>query len=162
MAEFPLNIVDTVATRINEVLSPAVPPLLRPLRPNDPNNSIGIIPVDWTPVPNSVLMGGGPPVPTLQTYNFRIHLLIKHTDEQLGRRAYAEASKKLRVMLYHDPTLQVALGELVEVESNRTERFMRSGIRNQRFLNNELSGQFIFLSATEYWAETQTDHTGGF
>jgi hypothetical protein len=64
-------------------------------------------------------------------------------------------------MLYHDRDLAVALGQLAESESTRIERYKRLGIRQQRFLNNELNGKFIFLSSTELWVETETIDSGG-
>lgn len=161
MSEFPNNIVDELVTRTTAVLTDLTGPVLRrPLRPTDPERSVGIFPVDWNAVEGQMQMGNVGP--SLQTYSFRIHLLVKNSNEEEGRALYANDSKKLRTMLYHDQTLKVALGSLTEVVINdHTERLQRWGIRSQRFLNNELSGQFLFLSSTDFWAETQNDHTGG-
>lgn len=158
--DFPLNVTDVIKAAIDANLAPDVETVFRPLRTNDPNNSYGIFPVDWGGNQETILMGG-PPVPALQRYNYRIHQMMKYGDEQEGRAAFSVAAKKLRVMLYHDRDLAVALGQLAESESSRTERYKRLGIRQQRFLNNELNKQFIFLSATELWVETETIDSGG-
>lgn len=153
--EFPLNVIDV----LKEVLVTKLPPdeytiLRRPLRPADPNNSIGLFPNDWAPIPGSREMGflGD----TLGTYGVRIHLLVKAANEEDGRAQYAIRAKKLRTILAHDADLHVRLGELTEVDDSTRERLTRYGIRNQRFLNNELSGQFLFLATTEFWIETET------
>jgi len=109
--------------------------------------------VDWTPDPNSAQMGQMENV--LNTYLIRIQNLVKHTDEEEGRNLYVLDAKMVRVILYRDSALRVRLGSLDETIMGTQERFKRMGIRNQRFLNNELSGQFVFLATTDLWVETE-------
>ena len=153
--DFPLNVVDVIQTTLKEKLPRSEYVILRrPLRTADPNNSIGLFPNDWMPREGSREMGfiGD----TLGVYSVRIHLLVKVGNEEEGRAQYAVRAKKLRTILAHDADLHVRLGGLAEVDDSTQERLRRYGVRNQRFLNNELSGQFLFLATTEFWVETET------
>lgn len=158
-----MNIVDVLRDRIDEKLlvNSGTTALLRPLDPTDPAFSIGLFPFDWTPDDDSQEIGGGG-VPTLQKYFIKIQLMIKSSDKEEGRAIYANESKKLRVMLYHDRALGIALQSLREQSSEHVEHFKRARIQRQRFLNNELQGRFIFLSATDIWVETENRTLGGF
>lgn len=161
--EFPMNIVDILRDRVNDRLleGSGAECILRPLTPSDPNFSIGVFPFDWLPEEDSQEIGGGG-VPTLQRYFIKIHLMVKSADPEEGRAIYANESKKLRLMLYHDRALGIALSQLREQSSEHVEQFKRARIQRQRFLNNELQGRFIFLSATDIWVETENRNLGGF
>lgn len=151
---FPMNIVEVLHDYMKAELDESFTVLKRPLRTQDPNLSVGIFPNDWVPVANSREMGFAGD--TLSTHLVRVHLLIKAGEEQAGRYLSGIHAKKLRTMLAHDADLQLRLGQLSEVSGSIKERAQRFGVRNQRFLNNELTGQFIFLATTEFWVETET------
>lgn len=157
MTAFPMATVEIVHERFAELMRDRVI-LDRRLRPSDPARSIGIFPVDWSPVRNSMEIGGPnrPPEPTLQTYQYRIQSLVKHTDEIEGRALYALDAKFVLAILYRDQDLRVRLTTVQETLLGSVERVQRFGVNSQRYLNNELSGQFIYLATTEFWVETET------
>ena len=153
--DFPMNIVDTLRDGLVDAMKGYEETIVgRPLRPADANQSIGIFPVDWMPREDSYEIGGYGP--TLASYTIRLQLLVKHTDEEEGRAQYAIDTKKLRAILYRDTSLRLRLSQLSEVAFDSLERVKRTGVRNQRYLNNEIQGTFLFLATTELWTETET------
>jgi hypothetical protein len=172
MAGFPENVMDEIAVSMAQYMPDsivveadplAVPPVVevtepvpivrRPLRYVDPARTIGLHAVDWTPEAGSAVMGQEEP--QLARYLIRIQNLIKAGDEDEGRSLYVIDAKMIRAILYRDTALRVRCGELSEELLDTLERFKKFGVRNQRFLNNELSGQFVFLATTELWVETE-------
>jgi hypothetical protein len=157
VADFPMNVLETVTSRMELLLPDFDAFLARPLRPSDPARSFGMFPVDWMPRDESWEMSGFGP--TLSRYLFRVQVLVKHTDELEGRATYAEDAKNVRLILHRDVPLRTQLASLNETSLGGIERLQRFGIRNQRYLNNELQGQFIYLASTEFWVETETIQT---
>ena len=158
MPGFPENIIDVLADEIGLQMKGLDAVLKRPLKPIDPDITIGIFTVDWEPSLPSAEMGGGLRTygPTLGAYQFRIQYLIKHGDEEEGRTLYALGTKNLRSILAGASDLRVRLGELDEVSLGLHERVQRFGVRNQKFLNNEIQGTFMYLSSTDFWVETES------
>lgn len=153
--DFPMNIVNELISHFKDTMKGYEEGIVaRPLRPADPRLSIGVFPDDWMPREDSYEIGGFGP--TLSTYVLRIHLLVKHTNEVEGRQLYAVDAKKLRAILYRDNDLRLRLAQLSEVSLGQVERVQRMGVRNQRYLNNEVSGTFLFLATTTFWVETET------
>jgi hypothetical protein len=155
MAGFPINVIDVLHARFKELIGLDIEIIDRPLRYTDPSRSVGLFAVDWVPVEGSYEIGKGFE-PTLARYNYRIQALVKHTDEEEGRALYASDSKIIKAILYRDAQLVQRLTELQETNFGSIERAKRWGVRAQRFLNNELQGQFIYLATTELWLEAET------
>lgn len=132
----------------------------RQLRPNDADLAIGVFPVDWLPVEDSYEMAGrltgAPWEPTLSRYTFRLQVMVKDTDDEQGRRRYGIEAKNLRSILYRDQELPVRLRALKETDLESVEQVKRYGIRNQRYLNNEMQGIWLYLAVTDLWIETET------
>lgn len=127
----------------------------RPLRPSDPKVSLGVFAANWQP--DEYEMGNPSPAePTLQTYQYAIQVLVKHSEEQAGRALHGLVSKSVRSMLYRDQDVRLALSQLTETSLGVLERFQRCGVRQQRFANNEIDGQFLFLSTAEFWVQTES------
>lgn len=124
----------------------------RPLRHTDPYVCIGVVATEW--VPDELEIGGTEP--TLSTYTIHIQAFAKHTDEQVGSLTHSLLTKSVRAMLYRDPALRVALGSLNESSLGITERAQRWGVRQQRYASNEIDGQFVFLSTTDFWLQTES------
>lgn len=125
----------------------------RPLRPSDPAASLGIFEVDWQPDDSEF----GAVFPTLSTYVWGLQVLVRHGDEQEGRALHSAITKSVRTMLDRDPDTRVALGQLNESPvGGGVERAQRWGVRTQRFANNEIDGQFVFLSTTDFWLQTES------
>jgi hypothetical protein len=154
---FPNNIVELVALR-TELLDSDLFVVKRPLRPTDPNQSVGITAVQWQPNERSREMLGATFAvqPTLSRYAVTVQAFIKDMDEVRGLNVHAVLSRMLRSMLYNDNTLRVALSQLSSTLNGATERSQQWGITQQRFLSNELSGEWLYLSILEFWLETET------
>ena len=151
---YPMNVVDEVAVSLEEYLDDEVVILKRPLRPSDPYRSVGIFPTTNDVVAGSLEIGGNGE-PTLQQYMYRIQNLCRHADEVLGRRQYAVDTKIIKTILYRDPALRLRLAALNDVSLGFQERFQKFTVGTQRYINNELNGQFMYLSVTEFSVETE-------
>lgn len=153
MADFPMAVIDVLHDRFKELLADR-DIVDRPLKPTDPARTVGMFPTDWVPDLESIELSSREP--TLGRYTYRIQTLVKHTSEEEGRALYAKDAKIIRAILYRDPQLVTRLTALQEVTLGAVERVKRWGVRNQKYLNNELQGQFIFLATTEMWLETES------
>jgi hypothetical protein len=127
----------------------------RPLRPTDPNMSIGIVALDWDPRDHEI----GQHDPAVQRYTYAVQSFAKNTDPAQGLLEHAILAKMVRTMLYRTESVRLALASLAETSLGHTERTQRWGVRQQRFASNESESQFLYLSTTEVWLETES--TGG-
>lgn len=163
---FPNNAVDLIALRAN-FLDPdhatdpdAIRVFKRPLRETDPQQSIGVFAAQWNPDEESYELLGGPTPrasePTLQTYLIAVQAFVKDFQEERGLARHSIMSKLVRSMLYRDNALRVGLASLSVEMNGSVERTQRWGIRIQRFLSNEIDGDFLYLSTLEFWLETET------
>jgi hypothetical protein len=152
--DFPNNVVLALAQ--SYLTLPGVELVcLRPLRPSDPNVSVGVIAMDWEPIDAEI---GRSPDPTVGRYNFAIMCSIRHAVESDGLAAHAYLSKRVRAMVYRDNPTRVRLLQLrVDGSDGIKERAQRLGIRRQRFMSNEARGNFMYLSTMEFWLETETN-----
>lgn len=150
---YPMNVVDEVAVSLDQYLDDVVEVLKRPLRPMDPYRCVGIFPTTNEVVQNSLELGGDEP--TLQRYNYRVQYLCRHADEVVGRRQYAVDTKIVKTILYRDQALRVRLAALNDESLGFQERFKQFIIGTQRYLNNEINGQFMYLSVTEFTVVTE-------
>jgi hypothetical protein len=123
----------------------------RPLRPTDPDKSIGVMALDWRPTESFI----GQHDPAISRYQFAIQVFLKHQDEEEGLQQHTLLSKNLRTMLYRGEALRLRLASLSETSLLVTERVQRWGVRQQRFVSNEIQGRFLYLSTTEFWVETE-------
>lgn len=160
-AVFPNNAILEMSARFN-LLDPAgdVQVFRRPLRDTDPNQSIGVFGALWTPNPESLEMKGiaapGPQEPSLQRYSIAVQAFVKDMDEENGLAVHSVLSKMILAMLYRDAPLRVGLAGLSTTLFGATERTKRWGVTTQRFLNNELDSEWLYLSTVECWLETET------
>ena len=155
---FPSNVVQLIKTRA-QLIDSDLYVTGRPLRESDPVQSVGVFGMQWVPDENSYEMGATPlgrSEPSLQTYLITIQGFVKDADEERGLDVHAILSKKLRSMLYRDDPLRVGLLALSVVMNGSTERAKRYGVRSQRYVSNELSGTWLYLSTLEFWLETET------
>lgn len=133
--------------------------LERPIRPTDPWRTISVFAADHTANEESVEILGqsAPPEPTIHRYQYRIQNLIRHTKEDVGKRLSSIDGKVVWTVLYRDPELRLALAAVVDTDVfSVTERFKRLGVRQQRYLNNEVRGEWLWVTQTEFWIETAT------
>lgn len=160
-AVFPNNAIKVMWDRF-KLLDPAgdVQVFRRPLMPTDPVQSIGVYGSIWRPVDDSYEMRGsaspGPQEPTLQRYSLFVQGFVKDADEERGSSAHSVMSKYILAMLYRDEPLRLGLAQLSSSLLGVTERTKRWGVSTQRFLNNELDAEWLYLSTVECWLETET------
>jgi hypothetical protein len=153
---FPNNIVNLWQTRV-QALDADLKVVRRPLRSSDPIQSVGIVPVEWVPDPDSAEMRGQGNVDmSLNTYTLGIQAFVKDGDEERGLATHSVLSKMIRSMLYRDAVLRLGLAALSVTMDGSTERTQRWGIRTQRYVSNEIDGAFLYLSTLEFWLETET------
>lgn len=153
---FPGNVIEKVRPRV-QALDVDLFVVARPLQPTDPIQSVGIFPAQWGPQEGSQEMGRQfPGEPTLQRYDFVIQALIKHTDQVEGTAIISALSSMIRRMLYRDAALTVALTSLSSSALGSIERTQRWGVGSQRYLTNEISGNWVFVSTSEFWVETES------
>lgn len=156
--QFPYNAIDLMAVSFRTI-DPELEVFKRPLRASDPVQSIGVFGSQWLPSEDSYEMKGAPAAihePSLQQYLIGIQAFVKDTDEERGAATHATLSKLIRTMLYRDNTLRVGLRSLNSDLLGCQERTGRFGVRTQRYLSNELSGSWMYLSTIEFWLETET------
>lgn len=153
---FPGNVIEAVRPRL-QLLDPDLYVTTRPLQPTDPIQSVGVTAVQWGPVENSYEIGKSfPGEPTLQRYDFVVQALVKHTDQSEGTAVISALSSMIRRMLYRDAALKVALSSLNSSALGSIERTQRWGVGSQRYLTNEVSGNWVFVSTSEFWVETES------
>lgn len=151
---FPNNMIGLISER-SQALDNDLFVTGRPLRSSDPIQSVGVFPSMWQPVEGSQEMGrSNPGEPTIQTYSVNVQGFVRDGDELKGLKRHSTLSHMLRTMLYRDPAIRVGLPALSYTTGGVTERVMRWGVRNQRFLSNEVTGSWLYLSTLEVWAET--------
>lgn len=153
---FPGNVVEKVRPRL-EALDSDLFVASRPLQPTDPVQSVGVTAAQWYPMEGSQELGRNfPGEPTIQRYDFVIQALIKHTDQSAGTAVISALSTMIRRMLYRDASLAVALSSLSSSSLGAIERTQRWGVGSQRYLTNEISGSWVFVSTSEFWVETES------
>lgn len=159
---FPNNVILLVADRIkllDESLSGST--YRRPLRESDPNTAAGVFAATWEPDQESLEMRGlgqnpAPSEPTISTYVIGVQAFVKDFSEERGLARHSVLSKMIRSMLYRDAPLRVGLSALSVTMNDSVERSQRWGIRAQRYLSNEIDGNFLYLSTLEFWLDTET------
>lgn len=143
---FPASIVTTLTRNLRRL--PVIQEvLMRPLRPVDPNYCLGVFANDWTPGIGSYAIGQEDPQHA--TYHVRIQCMVKHLIEQEGLQEHSVLSKSLRAMVYRDAQLRAELTALAEETFGVAERLKHYTVQAQRFLTNELSGSYIYLSSMD-------------
>lgn len=158
---FPGNIVTALVEAYTEIpdVEHVVP---RPLRAMDPSMMVGVVSLGWEP--GAIEIAGqqrdsrllGQQEPTLQTYNFVIQALVVDMDTERGLMVHSIFSKIVRAMLARNEPLALRLAALTETTLGVTERFQAKGVARQRFAANEIEGQWLYLSTTEFWITTET------
>lgn len=152
---FPNNIVETVLPFFQGI-DVDLTVLKRPLRPSDPNQSVGIFASRWEPEDDSMEIGHiFPGEPTLQRYQIGVQALVKDGDEVRGLAIHSVLSMRIRSVLYRNADLRVGLQALYVTDGFSTERARRWGVRNQRYMNNDIDGKFVYVSTLDFWLETE-------
>lgn len=152
--EFPENVNALIQIRIPQFVDPDIQVFRRPLRPGDPTQSVGVYAQTKLSDQSSIEFRSFEP--TLRRYNCIMQGVIVHSDEQECYRIHSILAQRLWRMLFHDNPLRVGLTSLEVTSDNVRERFQRYGVVQQRYLSNEITGNFIATSWIEWWFETET------
>lgn len=125
----------------------------RMLRGTDPQLSVGATIISWQPEDSSAQISQIEPA--LGSYMVRIQNMVKHVDEEKGRKIHNVQNALIRAILYRDQSLRVSLIGVEEELEGSVERIKRMGVKRQEFLSNQVSGSFLYLCATEVYVETE-------
>lgn len=154
-ATFPGNVVEILADVLPSVEVDSTC-YKRPLRPTDPNYSIGVYPTIWQPNEETYEMGhSAPHEATLNSYQIGIQTLIKDGDTERGLAVGSIFARRVRTVLYRNEPLRIALGSLYVEDGTSRESMKRWGVRSQRYMSNDIEGKFVFISVLDYWIETE-------
>lgn len=129
--------------------------LKRPLRPTDPNYSVGVYSTAWTPQEDSHEIGRVDP--TLNNYQIGIQTLVKDGDTERGLAISNILTNRVRAVVYRNEPLRVALGSLYVQDATSRESMKRWGVRSQRFMSNDIEGTFVTISVLDLWLETEME-----
>jgi len=154
---FPYNLIDIMAVAMGNI-DTRIEVLKRPLAVTDLDLSVSVLPASWSPeVDSREMQGKFIPEPTLQQYVIVAQGMVKDFDEERGLKRHSQLARALRVLLYRNPALQVALrAQAITDASGTTERVQDLVQMDQQFLGNEDDeGQFIFLSSLRLRIVTQ-------
>lgn len=155
LAVFPQNFVNTLSPVLDAIDSDLLI-LKRPLRPTDPNLSVGVYGTMWTPNEESLEMGHvAPSEATLNMYQVGVQTLVKHGDAQELLNINSVLVYRIRTVLYRNQPLRVLLGSLKVEDGAFKESLRRWGIRNTRYMSNDIEGTFVTTSVLDLWIETE-------
>lgn len=148
---FPYNAVAVIQQFMAQI-DPDTVFIRRRLVGGDPNQSIGIAPIDWKPGKSEIGREG----PATQTYSIYVQSLIVDPDTERGLRMHSYFAKQVREMLARMVPLRVGLRELETTDSfGVSERTVNVSMGTQVFHNLEYEGNWNFLSTAEIELETQ-------
>lgn len=161
-AVFPNNVVLVLSEKANLIDHPETKVFRRSLRASDPRQSIGIFASQWIPNDDSFEMGGGTlggyrQETTLQQYLISVQAMVLDMEETRGLIKHSILAKMVRDMLLRDPSTGVALAALSVTDAyGLIERTKRRWVRTQRYVSNEISGEWVYLATLEFLIETET------
>lgn len=170
---FPLNAIDVIAARM-EMLWVTNPPsdnpdvviVKRRIMTQDPSQTIGVFPMTWEADETSYEMGKGRLLggydaslsnqATLNRYLIGIQSMVSDSVEETGIATHATITNAIRSLLATDGPLAVGLDTLSHVQGSIVERIQRRRIDRTRYLDNLISGKYVYLATTQYIIETET------
>lgn len=159
---FPNNVISMLKAALQTIDPPTEPGgddglriEERPVRNTDYSETLGLFAGAWTPNQDTMEIGGHEP--TVQRYTVIIESLVHDMDQERGIATHSLLSALVRHTLYRNPGVRVGLPLLTVPLGGHIEKLQRWGIGQQRFMNNDASGNFVFLSATDFWFETTTE-----
>lgn len=152
---FPNNAVILTSDRL-KTLDVEVPVFRRRLYNTDPHQCIGITPATWAPDVDSYEMrGNGSLRPTINRYNLAIQAKVTDMDDERGLLAHAEMSQAVRNMIMGDAVLRSTLQSLRSTLYGVTESVRAWTVESQRYMSEEASGLWTFLSTLSVRLETE-------
>lgn len=164
LAFFPYNVIEHVEVAL-QALAPhssdtardGVRIYRRPLNNGDDGDSIGIYPVLWDPIEDSVEMRGmAAAEPTRSSYPIQIESLVIDADEWAGIRAHSYFAALIRHRLHRSPYLQSTFTRDFAVSIGSTvERYQTHRVSGQTFMSSKSESMFSFLATTTLLVTTE-------
>jgi len=149
---FPLNVLGVLKLHLAQIEGVDTA-IMRPLRTNDPNGTIGIFPESYTPTGFQI---GGKNGPVDDVYNFTIQHLVKHTNEEEGGLQSFLVAHRIKNVLHRTGALRTAMHTLSFSDGGLTEKSRQADVTSQRYLSNGINSQFTYLSVTGITVKTET------
>lgn len=153
MSSFPDNVIELLALRL-QALQCVDRTVIRSLNPMDAHQTAGIEAMEWAAVEYEMM--DGMPEPSICEYTLAIQHVVLHAEQEAGQKLHRDAAKSIRLMLYRDQGFVVPLRQIKEVAEGRVERILKWKVNRQAFASNEISGNFVSMSATEFSFQTET------
>lgn len=157
--EFPDNVIALIAARIPGYVDVDLNGRIhkRPLRETDEVQCVGIFPSTKLPDITTQEINGFESVePSIKRYGIIVQAMVQDTDEEAAVSVHSILAQRLWRMLYRDNALAVGLTALSVSVDNSIERFQRRGITVQRYVSNEIQGNFVRTCWIEFWFDTET------
>jgi len=160
---FPYNVINELVTALQE-LAPHSDPRLqdglrihrRSLNNGDSGDSIGIYPVLYDPIEESVEMRGRVAAePTRVTYPIEIESLVVDADEWAGIRAHSLLAAMIRNEIHRSELLEARLPQLVTEVRGVVERYSGHRVSGQTFISSRPESMFSFMSVTTVIVTTE-------
>jgi hypothetical protein len=149
----PEHIISAFRGTLAESLPPETRIYDRSLRATDSAMSVGLRLGNYIYDSQSAVIGQQEPA--LGSYSLTVQNMVKHTDEEIGRKVHYIQCALVRAVLYRSNSLRLRLLGADEELMGSTERVKRFGVKRQDFLSNQVSGSFMYLCATEMYVETE-------
>ena len=155
LALFPVNAINLIASRFEMFGNLNV--VKRPLRPNDPNLSVGISAQNWAPIAGSQEMRGMQynNASTLENYLLVVEGMVRDTNEESGLAAHSVLSEAIRTTLGDDTPLRAQLGGLQAVFGTTKKTLQRFYVRSSRFASGKVSGAFMYVTTSDFVLEVE-------
>lgn len=152
---FPNNAIYVLSQRFQMIDSDLIVKK-RPIHANDGTQCIGVFPSQWLPNLQSYEMQGQDfHSTTLDQYLITVQAYVLDSDEERGLNTHGVLAETLRSILDRDDPLRVALHSLASTLNGVTKVCRRTGVRQQRYVSDELNGSFLYLSTLDFVLETE-------
>lgn len=124
---------------------------------DDPNYTVGIVPVMHTALSNTAEIHGPNAFvgATISEYLIVHYAFVKDASRERGAAAHSVMAEIIEHIVAGDQATRAALGMLQATVLGTTKRMGRHYIRQTRYLANEVGGDHLFLSATEVICEVE-------
>ena len=155
-AAFPTNIIEIAAMRF-ELLDLDFNVVKRMPSTDDPNYTLGIVPVVKAPQPDTAEIAGRHTFQgaTISEYLLCFYAFVKDADRERGLAAHSVMAEIVEDILASDQALRESLGVLEATVMGQKKRMQRYYIRNTRYLARDIDGSNMFMSATEVVFEVE-------
>ena len=151
---FPHNVLHSMSASLTGLTNVSGTKLRR-LEMADANNLAGIYATRWEP--GKFHIRSGQRAPMTAKYHYEIQHVHRSADSATGHEFSVDVAREIRQLLYRDAALDTAIQALSETASGLTESTLRWGTSGQTLWSKEGGkGQFLHVSVTSFWVETQT------